>query len=370
VEGGVVDGKVAVRFHPVSLEATEEDLRDALPGLALEDVVITNKGFATATVDIGDTWAHLVGKEITVKGVKATIFQAKHSTTSNRPSAAAMHPLTSNRGSRGGGKMSPSPTTSTARTSGAAEPISEGGHLALPVSMPSDPQSICTERVSETTTSDTGGYATLEGMMDYVPELQVGERVHVREHGPGIIIAIKQGRKTTVLEGGVRKKAKGVGKARYIVKYDDDSSEAAVRQDQLITRKRGMSQPALVMMNVPFEAQNRAASTPSAIFNLVSTMLGGGILSLPFAIYASGMFLGGLALILSAIANAFTVDLLVVLSQSTGCQNYEAIGRKAFGRSAQIITMLLISLLTWLALIAYAVLIGDLLGINKSNLCY
>ena len=32
----------------------------------------------------------------------------------------------------------------------------------------------------------------------------------------------------------------------------------------------------------------------------------------------------GLALVLSAVANAFTVDLLVVLSQGTGAENYEA----------------------------------------------
>ena len=47
-------------------------------------------------------------------------------------------------------------------------------------------------------------------------------------------------------------------------------------------------------------------------------MLGGGILSLPFALYASGLFLGGLALVLSAVANAFTLDLLVTLSYGTG----------------------------------------------------
>ena len=55
------------------------------------------------------------------------------------------------------------------------------------------------------------------------------------------------------------------------------------------------------------------------------------------------------------------LHLLVVLSQGSGAQNYEAIGRKAFGWHAQLVTTVLVSILTWLALIAYSVLIGDLL---------
>ena len=59
---------------------------------------------------------------------------------------------------------------------------------------------------------------------------------------------------------------------------------------------------------------------PSAVFSLTSSMLGGGILSLPYAFYASGLVLGGIALVLSAIANAFTIDILVVLAQTSGRQ--------------------------------------------------
>merc|ERR1711957_670174 len=54
-------------------------------------------------------------------------------------------------------------------------------------------------------------------------------------------------------------------------------------------------------------------------------------------------------------------DLLVALSFGHGREDYEAIGNKAFGRVAQVITMLLIFILTWLAMVAYAVLIGELL---------
>ena len=49
------------------------------------------------------------------------------------------------------------------------------------------------------------------------------------------------------------------------------------------------------------------------------------------------------------------------LRAAAGREDYEAIGKKAFGRKAQLTTTLLIAILTWLCLIAYAVLIGDLL---------
>jgi len=76
---------------------------------------------------------------------------------------------------------------------------------------------------------------------------------------------------------------------------------------------------------------------------------------------ASGVVLGFSALVLAALASAFTVDLLVLTSNRTGKEGYEEIGKKAYGNSAQVATVALIAVITWLVLIAYTVLIGDLL---------
>ena len=62
-------------------------------------------------------------------------------------------------------------------------------------------------------------------------------------------------------------------------------------------------------LGVLFESPDRTATTATAVFNLVSTIVGGGVLSLPFAISVQGVFGGLIALLLSAIASDFSIHI-------------------------------------------------------------
>jgi len=146
-----------------------------------------------------------------------------------------------------------------------------------------------------------------------------------------------------------------------VKRHDDAGTIDEVSQNKVIVKQRHQSQLGLIMMPTPFDDETRVGEVSSAVFNLVSTILGGGIVSLPAAMQGSGMILGGIALLLSALAAAFTIDLLVLASNRTGTDGYEAIGKKAFGSRAQLATVSLIAVLTWLVLVAYTVLLGDLL---------
>ena len=105
----------------------------------------------------------------------------------------------------------------------------------------------------------------------------------------------------------------------------------------------------------------RNVTIESAIFNLVSTIVGGGVLSLPFAIDKSGVIVGPLVLILCAVASGFSVYILISGSRRSGANSYEDVMEKAVGPAAQLVTVFLLFTLTYLAIVAYLCLIADLI---------
>jgi len=110
-----------------------------------------------------------------------------------------------------------------------------------------------------------------------------------------------------------------------------------------------------------FDDEGRNIGTGSATFSLVATMVGGGVLSLPYAMSQCGIALGLMALAVSAAASCWTLDMLVDCARCTGRDTFELIGHAAYGEAGRKVTIVLIFAICWLALVAYSVLIGDLL---------
>lgn len=96
------------------------------------------------------------------------------------------------------------------------------------------------------------------------------------------------------------------------------------------------------------------------IFNLVSTIVGGGLLSLPYAFKQCGLALGCVLLLLTASLSGYTVKLLVRCSVLSGQDSYEGIACYAFGNKGSIGTSALLFVLTWLCAVAYVILLGDI----------
>ena len=104
----------------------------------------------------------------------------------------------------------------------------------------------------------------------------------------------------------------------------------------------------------------RRASAKSSVFNLVSTIIGGGILSLPYAFSKCGLILAIVFMIITAATSGFSVYLLVSCSKRSGAQSYEDVTYHAFGRTLQFVTMGLVILLTFFSFVAYLILTRDL----------
>lgn len=116
-----------------------------------------------------------------------------------------------------------------------------------------------------------------------------------------------------------------------------------------------------------FDTKSRRQSAKVGIFNLISTMIGGGALSLPFAISRCGLVLGFSLLIISALLSIFSFDILIATSRRTGAMTYQQIGFFAFGEKVSLFVTILILFNCYIAAIAYCVLIGDLI---KPVVCF
>lgn len=96
----------------------------------------------------------------------------------------------------------------------------------------------------------------------------------------------------------------------------------------------------------PYDSPERKTSLFSATFNLVATIIGGGVLSLPMAFSKAGIGLATLLMIFSAIITDFSLYILCSCARRTNSNSYMQIVHSAFGpRAEKIVTWLLVFLL-------------------------
>jgi amino acid permease len=112
--------------------------------------------------------------------------------------------------------------------------------------------------------------------------------------------------------------------------------------------------------------EERQGTISSARLNILSTMVGGGSLSLPLAFQKSGNFLlGPLLIVIVACFSDFCFRVLVASAGEptahTGTASFESIASAAFGAKAQVVSMGLVFFMCLIGSIGYAVLLRDML---------
>lgn len=120
------------------------------------------------------------------------------------------------------------------------------------------------------------------------------------------------------------------------------------------------------------ESDERQGSIMSARLNILSTMVGGGSLSLPMAFHKSGnAFMGPLFIILVAASAEFCFRVLIasdtIISSTPsdarrkGNASFEAVASAAFGPKALVFSMGLVTAMCFFGTVGYAVLLRDML---------
>lgn len=110
------------------------------------------------------------------------------------------------------------------------------------------------------------------------------------------------------------------------------------------------------------DEKNRKSTIMVAVFSLLNTILGGGILSLPYAFMKSGALLGVLMMSISVVISIFSLQLLCKMARKTGSKTYSDVMRKTMGVNTPEIVDVIMFLLLKLVLIAFCVLVKSISG--------
>jgi len=132
----------------------------------------------------------------------------------------------------------------------------------------------------------------------------------------------------------------------------------------------GPERQRLELLRPGANSPSRQLRLPNAIFNLVCTMCGGGMLSLPFAFRSCGLILGVVILVVGGLASAFSIELLVACSRADGSDNYEQVMSNALGPWARKVCGFLVFMLTFLVSVGILVLIADLVSPVLTWCCF
>ena len=109
-----------------------------------------------------------------------------------------------------------------------------------------------------------------------------------------------------------------------------------------------------------YDSPLRKTTTVVGIFNLTASIMGGGVLSIPYAFSKTGIILGALLMILAAIITERSMYLLCLCSRITGAKTFGEVGEAAFGKNMEYFISCLLSIFLLFAIIGYMVLAKDI----------
>ncbi|XP_072468281.1 putative sodium-coupled neutral amino acid transporter 11 isoform X2 [Notamacropus eugenii] len=100
----------------------------------------------------------------------------------------------------------------------------------------------------------------------------------------------------------------------------------------------------------------------SAIFNVVNSIIGSGIIGLPYSMQQAGLPLGILLLLWVSYVTDFSLVLLIKGGALSGTDSYQSLVHKTFGFSGYLLLSSLQFLYPFIAMISYNIITGDTLG--------
>ncbi|GMI15431.1 hypothetical protein TrLO_g6583 [Triparma laevis f. longispina] len=114
----------------------------------------------------------------------------------------------------------------------------------------------------------------------------------------------------------------------------------------------------------------KKAGMPYAIANFLNSIVGAGIIGIPFALKECGLVAGLLLLTWVGYLTSQSVKMIVEMGRQLGIMDYEKLAEKIFGRRGYTTISVFMLILAFGAMVAYCVVIGDIvpeiLGIQRT----
>ncbi|KAG0488747.1 hypothetical protein HPP92_007404 [Vanilla planifolia] len=128
--------------------------------------------------------------------------------------------------------------------------------------------------------------------------------------------------------------------------------------------------PLLPELQPPDDLDNTGASFSSAVFNLSTSIIGAGIMSIPATLRVLGLVPAFLLIAIVAFLSDASVEFLMRYSAAGGSSassSYSGLMAESFGRAGSVALQICVALTNLGALIMYLIIIGDVLSGNGSE---
>jgi hypothetical protein len=119
-------------------------------------------------------------------------------------------------------------------------------------------------------------------------------------------------------------------------------------------------QVSLELLNPTHNCHTRKSSMTVAIINLVATVCGGGVLSLPLAFRRAGIIPTTIFMIYAVLTTDFSLYILISCARRTGGRSYGDVAKAAFGNACEVATTSLLAVMLTGGTTAYQVLVKDI----------
>ncbi|XP_029725724.1 putative sodium-coupled neutral amino acid transporter 11 [Aedes albopictus] len=132
----------------------------------------------------------------------------------------------------------------------------------------------------------------------------------------------------------------------------DDSTEAAAFDDI----------NSLMKQNNESSREETLSSLPQASFNYINSIVGSGVIGIPYALHRAGFGLGLFLLVIVAVITDYSLILMVRCGHLSGRFSYPGVMEAAYGKAGYYLLSLLQFMYPFLAMISYNVVVGDTLS--------
>lgn len=113
-----------------------------------------------------------------------------------------------------------------------------------------------------------------------------------------------------------------------------------------------------------------SSSVRGAVSNFVNSIIGAGIIGLPYAVREAGIITGIALLVAIAAMTAYSARLIIRLGVAANKIDYEALCEHAFGTKGFYTIMAAMFLFAWGAMIGYLVILGDTAAVRWFPACF
>ncbi|XP_017839314.1 putative sodium-coupled neutral amino acid transporter 11 isoform X4 [Drosophila busckii] len=158
--------------------------------------------------------------------------------------------------------------------------------------------------------------------------------------------------------------------------YAFDDFNNLMKHDQQTHQQQGQQQPQPVQQQQQQQPQQQQqqqqqqagiagdalSSLPQASFNYINSIVGSGVIGIPYALHRAGFGLGLALLILVAYITDYSLILMVRCGHICGRFSYPGIMEAAYGKYGYYLLSLLQFMYPFLAMISYNVVVGDTLS--------